>query len=138
MNNFQANVLEAPCTSHSDFNFYFISKNNKKLALNILQAITNQHNFVLITGELGVGKTRFIDYLIDQLPPTVVPMVRKATETESLHLLSEVSKELDLPASGDHVFELHELEEKLRELHNQHQHLFLIIDDAHLLSRHNL
>ena len=138
MNNCQANVLEAPCTSHSDFNFYFISQNNKKLALNILQAITNQHNFVLITGEPGVGKTRFIDYLIDQLPPTVVPMVRKATETESLHLLSEVSKELDLPASGDHVFELHELEEKLRELHNQHKHLVLIIDDAHLLSRRNL
>ena len=138
MNNFQANVLEAPCTSHSDFNFYFISKNNKNLALNILQAITNQHNFLLITGEPGVGKTRFIDYLIDQLPPTVVPMVRKATETESLHLLSEVSKELDLPASGDHVFELHELEEKLRELHNQHKHLVLIIDDAHLLSRRNL
>jgi AAA domain len=67
-----------------------------------------------------------------------MPMVRKATESESLHLLSEVSKELDLPASGDHVFELHELEEKLRELHNQHKHLVLIIDDAHLLSRRNL
>ncbi len=138
MYNFQSNLLEAPCTSRSDFNFYFISKNNKKLALNILQAITNQQNFVLITGEPGVGKTRFIDYLIDQLPPSVLPMVRKASEAESLHLLSEVSKELDLPASGDHVFELHELEEKLRELHNQHKHLVLIIDDAHLLSTHNL
>ncbi|MFI5330142.1 MAG: AAA family ATPase [Desulfobaccales bacterium] len=138
MYNYQSNLLEAPCPIRSDFSFYFISKNNKNLALNILQAITNQQNFVLITGEPGVGKTRFIDYLIDQLPPSVLPMVRKASEAESLHLLSEVSKELDLPASGDHVFELHELEEKLRELHNQHQHLVLIIDDAHLLSRHNL
>ena len=133
----QSNLLEAPCPGRSDFNFYYISKNNKKLALNILQAITNQHNFVLITGEPGIGKTKFIDYLIDQLPPSFLPMVRKASDAESLHLLSEVSKELDLPASGDHVFELHTLEEKLRDLHNQHQHLVLIIDDAHRLSRHN-
>ena len=133
----QSNLLEAPCPGRSDYNFYFISKKNKNLALNILKAITNQQNFVLITGEPGIGKTKFIDYLIDQLPPSVLPVVRKASGAESLHLLSEVSKELDLPASGDHVFELHTLEEKLRDLHNQHQHLVVIIDDAHQLSRHN-
>jgi general secretion pathway protein A len=138
MYNCQSNLLDAPCTSRSDFNFYLISNKNKNLVSNILHAITNQQNFVLITGEPGVGKTRFIDYLINHLPPSVLPMVRKASEAESLHLLSEVSKELDLPASGDHVFELNELEEKLWELHNQHKHLVLIIDDAHLLSIHNV
>lgn len=138
MYNFPSNPLDPPSAGRSDFNFYFISINNKNLSLNILQAITNQQNIVLLTGEPGVGKTRFIDYLINQLPPSVVPMVRKASEAEPLQLLSEVSKELDLPASGDHVFELHELELKLRELHNQHKHLILIIDDAHLLSKHNL
>ena len=138
MYNFQSNPLDAPFTNHNDINYYFTSKNNKNLVSNILQAITNQQNFVLITGEPGVGKTRFIDYLINHLPPSVLPMVRKASETEPLHLLSEVSRGLSLPASGDHVFELHELEEKLRELHNQHKHPVLIIDDAHLLSMHNL
>jgi type II secretory pathway predicted ATPase ExeA len=138
MYNLQSNLLDAPFTSHNDFNFYFVSKNYKNLVSNILQAITNQQKFVLITGEPGVGKTRFIDYLINHLPPSVLPMVRKASEAESLHLMSEVSKGLDLPASGDHVFELHELEEILRELHNQHKHPVLIIDDAHLLSMHNL
>ena len=138
MYNFQSNLLDGPFTSRSDVNFYFISKNNKNLVLNVLHAITNQQNFVLLTGEPGVGKTRFIEYLINRLPPSALPMVRKASEVEPLHLLSEVSKELDLPASGDHVFELHELEAKLRELHTQHKHLVLIIDDAHLLSRHNV
>ncbi len=138
MYNLRSNLLDAPCACRSDFNFYFISKNNNNLLLNILHAITNQQNFVLINGEPGVGKTSFIDYLINHLPPSVLPMVRKASEAKSLHLLSEVSKELGLPASGDQVFELHELEEKLRELHNRHKHLVLIIDDAHLLSTHNL
>ena len=79
MYNLQSNLLDAPFTSHNDFNLYFVSKNYKNLAANILQAITNQQNFVLITGEPGVGKTRFIDYFINHLPPSVVPMVRKAS-----------------------------------------------------------
>lgn len=138
MSNFQSNPLDAPFANHNDINYYFTSKNNKNLVSNILQAITNEQNFVLITGKPGVGKTKFIDYLINHLPPSVLPMVRKASETEPLHLLSEVSRGLSLPVNGDHVFELHELEEKLRELHNQHKHPVLIIDDAHLLSMHNL
>ena len=138
MHNLQAKPLDAPFTNCNDYNFYFVSKNYKNLVANIVHAIKNRQNFILITGEPGLGKTRFIDYLTDHLPPSVLPMVRQASEANPLHLLSEVSKELDLPDSGDHVFELHELEEKLRELHNQHKHLVLIIDDAYLLSKAQL
>jgi type II secretory pathway predicted ATPase ExeA len=138
MCNLQPNRLDAPCTSHNDINLYFVSDNCKNLTSNILQAIKNQKNFVLITGEPGVGKTRFIDYLTNHLPPSVLPMVRKASEAEPLHLMPEVSMWLDLPASGDNILELHALKEKLQELHNQNQHPVLIIDDANKISMHNL
>lgn len=60
---------EKPFNMTPDPRFIFLSKNHKEAFAHLLYGINNRAGFMVLTGEVGTGKTTVLRTLLDQLDP---------------------------------------------------------------------
>ena len=116
-------------------NFLYQSNSHKK-ALNYLKyGLHEQAGFILLTGEVGSGKTTILRNLVYEIGQDVALAMVFNTKVSSKQILTMINEDFGLSVSGkDKISLLRELNDFLVELHAQNRHAVVIIDEAQNLS----
>jgi general secretion pathway protein A len=128
---------ESPFSLTPDPRYFFMSERHREGLAHLVYGIKQPGGFVLLTGEVGSGKTTLCRCLIKELPSeTDVALILNPRLT-ALELLASICDELRIP----HPSETHSikvlidaLNQRLLENHAQGKRTAIIIDEAQNLS----
>ena len=118
-----------------DPEFLFLSRVHKKTLTYLTYGINENQGFILVTGEVGTGKTTLIRKVMKTLPADLVLAKVTNTRVTSQELLSLINEEFGLAAPGkDKIQLLKELSDFLIEQYSRSKRCMLIIDEAQNLT----
>jgi len=111
--------------------FLYMSSTHKKAMHYLYYGIKEKAGFILLTGEVGSGKTTLISDLIKRVDPTVTLARVFNTKVNSDQLLAMINDDFGLEVRGkDKIILLKELNDFLIEQHIRGHNTVLIIDEA--------
>ena len=115
-----------------DPEFLFLSPSHKQALGSIVYGVKNRKGFVVITGEVGVGKTTILRSYLEGVAKEKTKVIYIFNSDVSFkNLLKTIYKELGLEArTGDAVEMLNDLYEILMEEYRQGNTVLLIVDEA--------
>ncbi len=130
-------LTENPFALTPDPRFLFLSRRHREALAHLLFGMGDKGGFVLLTGEVGTGKTTLCRSLLEQVPDGVeIALVLNPKQT-SLELVASICDELKIsypnPARSLKVLIDH-LNRHLLEIHAKGQRTVVIIDEAQNLS----
>jgi general secretion pathway protein A len=130
-------LSESPFSLTPDPRYFFMSERHREGLAHLLYGIQQPGGFVLLTGEIGSGKTTLCRCLIKQLPPdTDIALILNPRLT-AIELLAAVCDELRVPYAKETESVkvlIDALNERLLENHAQRKRTAVIIDEAQNLS----
>lgn len=117
--------------------YLYMSPRHKEALAQLIFGLGESGGFVMLTGEVGTGKTTVSRKLMQQLPDnTQVAMILNPT-LSALELLGTICNELGIEYKNKHASLKYFTDQILRKLSNNHEHgvnTVLIVDEAqHLL-----
>ena len=115
-----------------DPEFLFLSPSHKQALGSIVYGVKNRKGFVVITGEVGVGKTTILRSYLEGVAKEKTKVIYIFNSDVSFkNLLKTIYKELGLEArTGDVVEMLNDLYEVLMEEYRLGNTVLLIVDEA--------
>ncbi|MGD8295652.1 MAG: AAA family ATPase [Desulfobacterales bacterium] len=128
---------EPPFSISPDPRYFFMSPRHRKALDHLISGVRESGGFVLLTGEVGTGKTTLIRCLLAQLPDDVDSVLIFNPRLNDVELLATICDELriDYPANTDSLKALVDaLTEYLLAAHARERRTVLIIDEAQNLS----
>jgi putative secretion ATPase (PEP-CTERM system associated) len=125
-----------PFQLNPDPAFYFASRGHKRAFAYLQYGLHQSEGFIIVTGEIGAGKTTLIRNLLEQIDPEqLVAAQLVSTQLDADDLLRAVATAFGLPATAvDKARLLAELEAFLVSLVPQRKRALLIVDEAQNLS----
>jgi general secretion pathway protein A len=119
-----------------DIGFLFMSEAHRRAKAYMDYTVWNRESFVVVTGEIGCGKTTLVQKLISELDEkTVVVAKIFQTQLDEVEFLQAVLVEFGLnPFNARKVELLDMLNTFVIEQFLQNKQVVLIVDDAHNLS----
>lgn len=125
------NLRKKPFDLVPDPEFIYLSSSHKKALTYLDYGIRERVGFILLTGEVGSGKTTLIRNLIQRRYDRVVLAKVFNTRVTSEQLLSMINDDFGLPVHGkDKVALMRELNDFLVQQFAAGNHPILIIDEA--------
>lgn len=119
--------------------FMFLSKTHKKAMIYLDHGIRERAGFILLTGEVGSGKTTIIRELIARHLDNAVLAKIFNTNVNSEQLIAMINDDFDLPVQGkDKLSLLRDLNNFLVEQYSKGKRPQIIIDEAQNLSLETL
>lgn len=126
-----------PFSLAPDPRFLFMSERHREALAHLLYGVRGGGGFVLLTGEIGAGKTTVVRCLLEQLPATCVVAYVFNPKLTALELLQTVCHEFGIEAAvrdaGSIKAHVDALNTFLLEAHAQGQQALLVIDEAQAL-----
>lgn len=117
-----------------DSGFLFMSKPHNRAKAYMDYTVLNREGFLVITGEVGCGKTTLIQKLLSELNENVVVAKIFQTQLDEVEFLQAVLVEFGLnPFNARKVELLDMINTFLVEQFQQRKQVLLIVDDAHNL-----
>jgi len=115
-----------------DPEFLFLSPSHKQALGSIVYGVKNRKGFVVITGEVGVGKTTILRSYLEEAAKENTKVIYVFNANVSFkNLLKTIYKEMGLEArTGDVVEMLNDLYEILMEQYRNGNTVLLIVDEA--------
>ena len=130
-------LTENPFSLTPDPRFLFMSQRHREALAHLLFGMGERGGFVLLTGEVGTGKTTLCRSLLEQVPDGVeVALVLNPKQT-ALELVASLCDELNVsypPATESLKVLIDQLNLHLLEIHAKGRRTVLIIDEAQNLS----
>jgi general secretion pathway protein A len=129
-------LTEAPFSIAPDPRFLYMSAQHREALAHLLFGVNSNGGFVLLTGEVGTGKTTVSRCLLEQLPEhTEVAFVLNPKYTV-MGLLSAICDDLGIEYSPSSEMKdyVDALNEHLLDNHRNNRQTVLIIDEAQNLS----
>ncbi len=123
---------EKPFNALPDPDFLYLSKKHEMALTYLEYGLSSQAGFMVLTGEVGAGKTTLINYLLRTLDSSSskVALIFQ-TNIQPLELLESILAEWDLPYVGKGRTQMYEaLNSHLLECYRQQQPVVLILDEA--------
>ena len=116
---------------------YLFLSSRHRLALTYLEyAIKENIGFVLLTGEIGTGKTTLIRYLLTTIPTSMDVAVITNTNVDSHDLVKMILQELSIDQISEHKSEnLKRLKTYLTEQYAKGRRVALFVDEAQNLNQ---
>ena len=126
------NLQEYPFNLTPDLRFYFRSESHRRALSYLSFGLSKGEGFVVITGEIGAGKTVFIDYFLNRLPKSSAVTANIAsTQFEADSFLRMVASAFGLRQSGaDKASVFRDLEAFLLDTQRRNARAILIVDEA--------
>lgn len=127
----------APFSISPDPEFLYLTDQHQKALSHLLFGVGDSGGFMVLTGEVGAGKTTICRTFLRQLPPEANVAFIVNPKQSSLELLQSILDEFKIPYSDQHS-EKHlvdRLNIYLLKAHAQGLNSVLIIDEAHTLSK---
>src|SRR4030042_5728643 len=130
------NLKKEPFHITPDPECLFLSPSHKQALGSIIYGVINKKGFVVITGEVGVGKTTILRSYLEKVDKPKVKIIYIFNAALSFkNLLNTIYKELGLDAKKDDVVELlDQLYPILLEAQKQGHIVLLVIDEAQNMS----
>jgi len=118
-----------------DPKFLFMTEQHSRAVANIKFALMNRDSFVIITGEIGIGKTTVLNAVLDELGPEYVTAKLTHTTLSHIELLQALLSEFGMPNySKKKVLLLDTLRNFFLDKNKQGKHIVIIVDEAQNLS----
>jgi general secretion pathway protein A len=118
-----------------DPRFMFLTPQHSRAVANVRFAIMNGDSFVIITGEIGIGKTTVLNTVIAELGPEYVTAKLTHTTLNHIELLQALLSDFGMPMyTKKKVLLLDTLRSFFLEQHKQGKHVVIIVDEAQNLS----
>lgn len=128
-------LKEKPFNLTPDPRFFFLSENHREAFEHLLYGIKEREGFVLITGEVGTGKTLLCRSLLDKIDTasTDTALILNPALSE-LELLQSIVADFGAPVGTTKRELLESLDAFLLRQRAQNRHSILIIDEAQNLT----
>ena len=128
-------LKEKPFNLTPDPRFFFLSENHREAFEHLLYGVKEKEGFVLITGEVGTGKTLLCRSLLDKIDTasTDTALILNPAFSE-IELLQSIVSDFGVPAGATKRELLESLNGFLLRQHEQNRHSILIIDEAQNLT----
>jgi len=124
---------EPPFSIAPNPRYLYLSKQHREALAHLLYGIGNDGGFVLLTGEVGTGKTTVCRALLDQLPESTDVALILNPKYSSQELLASICDELGITYPNQETRIKHyidALNKYLLQSHAQGRHTVLILDEA--------
>ena len=129
------NLDSAPFDLAPDPRFLFKTVQHARAAANVRFALLKHDSFVVITGEIGTGKTTVLNEVLQQLGPQFVTARLVHTTLTDIELLQALLSEFGIANYGDRKVQLlDELRNYFLQQHLAGRHVVIIVDEAQHLS----
>jgi general secretion pathway protein A len=129
------NLNEKPFKIVPNPNFLFLSPRYENALTYLEYGLAEKSGFIMLTGEIGMGKTTLIRYLLNKLESKMEVGVILNTNVNADQILKLILLEFELPTSeGDKSKELETLYRFLIEQYKVGKQVILIIDEAQNLT----
>jgi type II secretory pathway predicted ATPase ExeA len=127
---------EHPFRLTPDSKFLFLSKVHSRAKAYMEYTIWNRDSFVVITGEIGSGKTTLIQKVLSELNKDVVLAKIHQTQLAEVEFLQALLVEFGFEPFKAHKVELiSTLNKFLRQQHERGKRVVLVVDEAQNLNR---
>ncbi|GIK82833.1 MAG: hypothetical protein ABS45_09815 [Comamonas sp. SCN 65-56] len=114
-----------------DPDFYFGSRGHRRAMAYLEYGLHQGEGFIVVTGEIGAGKTTLVRKLLRTLPgDRIVPVQIVTTQLDEDNLLRLVAASFGLQADADKSATLIRLEQFLQKLNSEGRRALLIVDEA--------
>ena len=131
-------LTREPFNITPDPNFLYMSVSHREALAQLVYGIKARRGFVVLTGEVGTGKTTMIQCLLDELNSTTKTALIFNMVVSPKDLLRYVCEKFGLVAHHESLKEIHDyvslLERFLLESYRKGENVALIIDEAQNLS----
>lgn len=127
----------SPFQLNPDPSFYFDSRGHSSALSYLKFGVHQGEGFIVVTGEIGAGKTTLVRTLLQELDPDrVVAAQIVSTQLEAGDLLRSVASAFGIPTNSVHKADLiATIESFLTLLATKNRRALLIVDEAQNLSR---
>lgn len=128
-------LKEKPFSIQPDPDFLFLGRRHAYAYAMMEFGIKNRAGFMVISGEIGCGKTTLIRHLLNNLPPKLTVGLVSNTHRDIANLLEWIMQTLGLPFEGKSGVALFDAFQRfLIEQHGLGKSVLLIVDEAQNLS----
>lgn len=129
-------IRKAPFSIAPDPRYLFMSEQHREALAHLLYGVKNNGGFVLLTGEVGTGKTTICRCLLEQLPKNCDIAYVIHPKISAIELLATICDEfrISYPKRATTKIFLDRINAYLLEAHANRRKALLIIDEAQNLS----
>ncbi len=128
---------DAPFSIAPNPQFLYMSARHQEALAHLLYGVQSDGGFILLTGEVGTGKTTLCRCLLEQIPEDVETAFVLNPKVTAKQLLASICDEFGIqyPQTASLKKLVDNLNDYLLACHAQHKRAVLIIDEAQNLSR---
>lgn len=130
-------LRENPFNVTPNPDYIYLGENHREALAQLLYGVREKKGFIVITGEVGTGKTTLVHYLLDKLDgnnhtKTAFLFNPKLTVNDFIqYILKDLGVRVQGQSKGDY---LHNLHRYLLNAYRKDERVVLIVDEAHGLN----
>lgn len=130
-------LKEAPFSISPDPHYLYLTQNHREALAHLLYGVSSNGGFVLLTGEIGAGKTTVCQCLLEQLPEHTEVAYILNPKLETWEFLAAICDDLGIAYPSDHTglkLYIDLIHEHLLASHSKGCNTVLMVDEAQNLS----
>jgi general secretion pathway protein A len=128
------NLTKKPFELNTTSQTLFISETHKEALAILVYAVLSQKGFLLLTGEVGTGKTTLLQILESKIRHLGEVCLVSNPKLNKKEFFFYLAKKLDLQYNGNKALFLLSFSRLLDRCEKENKKIVLIIDEAHVLS----
>ena len=120
-----------PFQLNPDPRFFFSSRGHRRAMAYLMYGVQQGEGFIVITGEIGAGKTMLANTLVRELAPRNFVLVQVvSTHLKADDMVRMVAASFGLPQDNSKAVLLNSVEQFLLACHRQGKRVLLLVDEA--------